>query len=160
MARRIMNSGLFSINKSFSIPTFTINRTASSSIAVNNLKILGVGAGTKPIEKMQKTLTEKGYNNIKLLGLYNTKESDQKLLAALKEKQWDAVTIGSYVNGFDQAAHYQEEGVSTDRTDILLWFNRVLNLVHESAPKSKIVLLKGPHDFHDAIQRIMGAEEK
>ncbi|CAF4252918.1 unnamed protein product, partial [Adineta steineri] len=94
MARRIMNSGLFSINKSFSIPTFTINRTASSSIAVNNLKILGVGAGTKPIEKMQKTLTEKGYNNIKLLGLYNTKESDQKLLAALKEKQWDAVTIG------------------------------------------------------------------
>jgi hypothetical protein len=68
--------------------------------------------------------------------------------------------VGSYVNGFDQAAHYQEEGVSTDRTDILFWFNRVLNLVHESAPKSKIVLLKSPQDLQDAIQRIMGAEQK
>jgi hypothetical protein len=50
--------------------------------------------------------------------------------------------------------------VSTDRTDILFWFNRVLNLVHESAPKSKIVLLKSPQDLQDAIQRIMGAEQK
>jgi hypothetical protein len=50
--------------------------------------------------------------------------------------------------------------VSTDRTDILFWFNRVLNLVHELAPKSKIVLLKSPQDLQDAIQRIMGAEQK
>jgi hypothetical protein len=59
------------------------------------LKILGVGAGTKPIAKTQKTLTEMGYDNVKLLGLYNTKESDQEFLTALKEKQWDAIAIGS-----------------------------------------------------------------
>jgi hypothetical protein len=35
-----------------------------------------------------------GFNNITVFGIYNTKESDQKLIAALKEKQWDAVAIG------------------------------------------------------------------
>ncbi len=68
--------------------------------------------------------------------------------------------VGSYVNGFDQAAHYHEKGVSTDRTEILLWFNRVLNLIHELAPKSKIILLKSPQDLFDAIQRILSVERK
>jgi hypothetical protein len=35
-----------------------------------------------------------GYKNAKLMGVVNTKECDQKLIAALKEKQWDAVAIG------------------------------------------------------------------
>lgn len=50
--------------------------------------------------------------------------------------------------------------MSTDRTEILLWFNRILNFVHESAPKAKIILLKGPEDTMDGIQRIMGGEQK
>ncbi|CAF1180698.1 unnamed protein product [Didymodactylos carnosus] len=160
MTRRLITSSLFSINKNFSIPTLIINRAVSSTIGLNDLKILGFGAGNKPVPEARKSLAEKGYNNIKIFGIYNTKESDQELIAALKEKQWDVVAIGSYVNGFDQAAHYQEKGVSTDRTEILLWFNRVLNLVHELAPKSKIVLLKSPHDLFDGIQRILGVEQK
>ncbi|UJR16909.1 hypothetical protein I4U23_003807 [Adineta vaga] len=138
MARRLFNT-------SFSIPTLIINRTLTSETSVKALKILGVGAG---------------YSNFKPLGLHNTKESDQEFINALKEKQWDVVAIGAYVNGFDQAAHYREKGVSEDRVDILHWFNRVLNLVHELAPKAKIVLLKGPLDFSEAIPRIMNGEQK
>jgi hypothetical protein len=37
-----------------------------------------------------------GYKNAKLIGVVNTKESDQELIAALKEKQWDAISIGSF----------------------------------------------------------------
>ena len=59
------------------------------------MKILGIGAGNKPVPTMQKYLMEMGYNNFKIFGIYNTKESDEKLIAALKEKQWDAVAIGS-----------------------------------------------------------------
>jgi hypothetical protein len=68
--------------------------------------------------------------------------------------------VGGYVNGYDQAGKYHEKDVSTDRGQILLWFNRVLNVIHELAPKSKILLLKSPQDVHDGIQRVMGAEQK
>ncbi len=55
---------------------------------------------------------------------------------------------------------FEHKNVPTDRADILLWFNRVLNIIHELAPKSKIILVKSPQDIHDAVQRIMGAEQK
>ena len=42
----------------------------------------------------EKYLLKLGYKNAKLLGVYNTKESDEELIAALKEKQWDAISIG------------------------------------------------------------------
>ena len=67
--------------------------------------------------------------------------------------------VGGYVNGYDQSRKYQEKDVSTDREEILLWFNRVLNVIHELAPKSKIILLKSPQDVHDGIQRNMGGEQ-
>jgi hypothetical protein len=68
---------------------------ASSTTDIKKLKILGVGAGNKPVPKMQKVLKELGYDNMKIFGIYNTKESDQEFLKALKEKEWDAVCIGS-----------------------------------------------------------------
>ncbi len=45
-------------------------------------------------DEAQKYLISLGYKNSKLLGVYNTVESDQELIAALKEKQWDAISIG------------------------------------------------------------------
>ncbi|CAF1532439.1 unnamed protein product, partial [Adineta steineri] len=78
----------------------------------------------------------------------------------LKEQQWDAISIGGYVNGFDQSALYHEKDVPTDRADILHWFNRLLNVIHQLAPKSKIILVKSPQDIHDGIQRIMVKEQK
>ncbi len=45
-------------------------------------------------DEAQKSLISLGYTNSKLIGVYNTVESDQELIAALKEKQWDAISIG------------------------------------------------------------------
>lgn len=165
-----------------SLPTVVIKRAISSNTPSYDWKIFGVGAGKKPVPEAQKKLAALGYKNMKLLGIYNTNESDQEVIAGLKEKQWDVVVIGSffiqhcwmsllhwpffsvvaggYVNGFDQDAKYHEKGIPTDRAEILLWFNRVLNLVQELAPKAKIVLVKSPQDVHDGIQRIMGAQQK
>ena len=56
------------------MPTSILNRTASSAPSLYEKKILAIAA--------------------KLLGVYNTRESDEELIAALKEQQWDAISIG------------------------------------------------------------------
>ncbi|CAF1054360.1 unnamed protein product [Adineta ricciae] len=152
MSRRLFNAG-------FSSSTYVITRTLASKVAVQDLKILGVGAGNKPVADAQKQLASLGYKQTKIFGIYNTKKSDQEFINALKEKQWDIVALGGYVNGFDQASKYHEEGVSTDRAEILHWFNRILNLVHKLAPNAKIVLLKGPQDLPDALERVVNQEK-
>ncbi|CAF0804829.1 unnamed protein product [Adineta steineri] len=143
MSLRLITSSLFSIRKAFSIPAVIINRSVSTTGASYEWKILALGAGNKVVPEAQKSL-----------------ESDQKVIAALKEQQWDAISIGDYVNGFDQSVPYHVEDVPTDRADILHWFNRLLNVIHQLAPKSKIILVKSPQDIHDGIQRIMVKEQK
>lgn len=68
--------------------------------------------------------------------------------------------VGGHVNGFDISMQFGHPNVPSDRGDILIWFNRLLNIIHEFAPKSKIILVKSPEDIHPAIQRIMGTEQK
>ncbi len=36
------------------------------------------------------------------------------------------------------------------------WFNRVLNIVHANAPRSKIILVRGPEDVVAPIERELG----
>ncbi|CAF1319317.1 unnamed protein product [Adineta ricciae] len=129
MSRRLFNAG-------FSSSTYVITRTLASKVAVQDLKILGVGAGNKPVADAQKQLASLGYKQTKIFGIYNTKKSDQEFINALKEKQWDVVALGGYVNGFDQAPKY-----------------------HEEAPNAKIVLLKGPQDLPDALERVVNQEK-
>jgi hypothetical protein len=40
---------------------------------------------------------------------------------------------------------------ATDETTV--WFNRVLNITHANAPKSKIILVRGPEDVVSAIEQ-------
>ena len=69
-------------------------RAVSSTTTTYNWNILALGAGKKTADKAQKFINSLGYKNTKLINVNNTKESDQELIAALKEKQWDAVSIG------------------------------------------------------------------
>lgn len=55
---------------------------------------------------------------------------------------------------------FNDKHIPSDRGEILLWFNRFLNIIHELAPKSKIILVKSGQDIHDGIQRIMGGGPK
>ncbi len=56
------------------------------------------------------------------------------------------------MNGFDSA--FPRE-VTT-----LHWFNRLVNLVHEHAPKAKLIFTTGPDDLTDSFERVLGSLEK
>ena len=58
------------------------------------MNILAIGATKNMAEGAERSLKALGYKNSKLLGVYNTEESDQELITALKEKKWDAISIG------------------------------------------------------------------
>ena len=76
------------------MPTSILNRTASSAPSLYEKKILAIGATKGMAGEADKYLKKLGYKNAKLLGVYNTRESDEELIAALKEQQWDAISIG------------------------------------------------------------------
>jgi hypothetical protein len=73
--------------------------------------------------------------------------------------QWDYffrwyidTLLGGGLNGFDDA--FPKE-ITT-----LHWFNRVVNIVHEHAPKAKIIFVSSPNDIMDSIERVLGSQEK
>ena len=76
------------------MPTLLINRAASSTAGLYDKKILALGAGKKLPVEVEKALISFGYKNSKIIGVEDTKESDQELIDVLKEKEWDAISIG------------------------------------------------------------------
>jgi len=81
--------------------------------------------------------------------LTNDDAGDARLEAELTRAEYDGVAIGGYINGQD-AVHFP----ATEETTA--WFNRVLNIVHAHAPRSKIILVRGPEDVVPAIERVLG----
>jgi L-alanine-DL-glutamate epimerase-like enolase superfamily enzyme len=86
----------FSLWKRFSIPPLIVDRTVSFKVALYETKLLVIGASKKMAAEAQKSLTALGYKNSKVLGVCNTAESDQEVITALKERQWDAISIGMF----------------------------------------------------------------
>ena len=76
-------------------------------------------------------------------------QCDARLVTELKQTEYDGVAIGGYINGQD-AVNFP----ATEETTA--WFNRVLNIVHAHAPRSKIILVRGPEDIVPAIERELG----
>ena len=62
------------------------------------------------------------------------------------------VFLGGGLNGFDD--DFPKE-ITT-----LHWFNRVVNLIHEHAPKAKVIFVSGPQDIEDSIQRVLTSQVK
>ncbi|UJR15910.1 hypothetical protein I4U23_002831 [Adineta vaga] len=114
-------------------------------------KILGIGRGAETAEKAEKYMRELNFPNAKVIALQNDKASDDKFIEILKSDEWDGVSVGGGINGFDDAF---EKEVTT-----LHWFNRIVNLVHEHAPKAKLIFVTGPNDIADAAERVLGAIE-
>jgi hypothetical protein len=81
--------------------------------------------------------------------LTNDEAGDARLVAELKRAEYDGVAIGGYINGQD-AVNFP----ATEETTV--WFNRVLNIVHANASRSKIMLLRGPDDIIPAIGQVHG----
>ena len=111
-------------------------------------RILGFGRHPEIAAAVQERLRSLGFqaNNFVLT---NDDAGDAQLVAELKRAEYDGVAIGGYINGQD-AVNFP----ATEETTV--WFNRVLNIVHANAPRSKIILVRGPEDAVPAIERVLG----
>jgi hypothetical protein len=121
--------------------------TASSS-RPTGWRILGFGKHPEIAASVQEKLRSLGFQATNFV-LTNDEAGDARLVAELKRAEYDGVAIGGYINGQD-AVHFP----ATEETTI--WFNRVLNIIHANAPRSKIILVRGPEDAVPAIERVLG----
>jgi hypothetical protein len=114
-------------------------------------RILGFGKHPEIAAAVQEKLRSLGFQATNFV-LTNDEAGDARLVDELKQAEYDGVAIGGYINGQD-AVNFP----ATEETTV--WFNRVLNIVHENAPKSKIILVRGPEDIVPAIERVLGKNQ-
>jgi hypothetical protein len=127
---------------------FNGNMSSVMSSGPTGWRILGFGKHPEIAAAVQAKLRSLGFqaNNFVLT---DDEAGDARLIAELKQAEYDGVAIGGYINGQD-AVNFP----ATEETT--LWFNRVLNIVHANAPRSKIILVRGPEDVVPAIERVLG----
>jgi hypothetical protein len=111
-------------------------------------RILGFGKHPGIAASVQEKLRSLGFQATNF-ALTNDEAGDARLVAELQRAEYDGVAIGGYINGQD-AVNFPATGETT------VWFNRVLNIVHANAPRSKIILVRGPEDVVPAIERVLG----
>jgi hypothetical protein len=111
-------------------------------------RVLGFGKHPEIAAALQENLRSLGFQAT-MFALTNDDAGDARLVAELRRAEYDGVAIGGYINGQD-AVNFP----ATEETTA--WFNRVLNIVHASAPSSKIILVRGPEDVVPAIERVLG----
>jgi hypothetical protein len=109
--------------------------------------VLGFGRTPEIAAAIQAILREANYRATTFV-LTDDEEGDARLVAALQAERYDAVGIGGAING-------QMAGMpATEQSTI--WFNRVLNLIAEHAPGTKVALVRGPDDALPALERVLG----
>ena len=119
-----------------------------SSSRLTGWRILGFGKHPEIAAAVQQKLRSLGFQATNFV-LTNDEAGDSRLVAELKRAEYDGVAIGGYLNGQD-AVNFPATEVTT------IWFNRVLNIVHANAPRSKIILVRGPEEIVPAIERVLG----
>ena len=110
------------------------------------VRILGVGKRAENASAMQELLREAGYD-ARNFAIGDDAEGDALLVREL-QAGCDAVLIGSFING-----QHAELPASPQTT---AWFNRILNLVAEHAPGTRIVLVRKPSDAAETVARVLG----
>jgi hypothetical protein len=120
----------------------------ASSSRPTGWRILGFGKHPEIAAAVQAKLRSLGLQATNFV-LTNDEAGDARLVAELKGAEYDGVAIGGYINGQD-AVNFPATVETT------IWFNRVLNIIHSNAPRSKIILVRGPEDVVPAIDRVLG----
>jgi len=111
-------------------------------------RILGFGKHPEIAAAVQERLRLLGFQAT-AFALTNDEAGDARLVSELKRAEYDGVVIGGYINGQDSVNF-----PATEETTV--WFNRVLNIIHANAPSTKIILVRGPEDVVQAIERVLG----
>jgi hypothetical protein len=127
---------------------FNSRMSATSSSSPMGWRILGFGKHPEIAAAIQEKLRSVGFQATNFV-LTNDEAGDARLVSELKRAEYDGVAIGGYINGQD-AVNFPATGETP------IWFNRVLNIVHANAPRSKIILVRGPEDIVPAIERVLG----
>ena len=109
-------------------------------------RVLGFGAHEHVARGVQDRLRQAGLRAT-ALAVADNATGDALLAEALAADTYDAVAIGGFLSGQDPA--------SPPTPASTLWFNRVLNLVHERAPQAQIVLVRGPQNAVADIERVL-----
>jgi hypothetical protein len=112
-------------------------------------RVLGFGKDDNVAAAVEENLRAEGMRATSFT-LTDDAAGDQRLVEHLDDGSWDAVVIGGFISG--QSPH----APPTPQTTV--WFNRVLNLIHERAPSTKLVLVTGPSDVLPAIRRELGTQ--
>ncbi|MDR2987977.1 MAG: hypothetical protein LBV34_24385 [Nocardiopsaceae bacterium] len=110
-------------------------------------RVLGFGRKPEVAAAVQAGLRSEGIR-ARAFALSDDADGDARLVSELRASTYDGVAIGGFINGQDPAVR------PTYATT--LWFNRVLNLVHDHAPLAKIILVRDPEDALPAIRRVLG----
>src|SRR5512140_3115532 len=110
--------------------------SSASSSHPAGWRILGFGKHAEIAAAVQAKLRSCGFEATNFV-LTNDEAGDARLLAELRRAEYDGVAIGGYINGQD-AVNFPATQETT------AWFNRILNIVHANAPRSKIILERGP----------------
>ncbi len=122
--------------------------TNASSSRPRGWRILGFGKHPEIAAAVQEKLRSLGFQATNF-ALTNDEAGDARLVAELARAEYDGVTIGGYINGQDSVNFPATEETTA-------WFNRILNIVHANARRSKIILVRGPEDVVPAIERVLG----
>ena len=110
-------------------------------------RVLGFGRDPGVSAAIQEGLRAQGIR-ARAFALTDDPDGDARLERELREASYDGVAIGGFING--QNPDVRPTSGTT------LWFNRVLNIIHSHAPRSKIILVREPADALPAIQRVLG----
>lgn len=121
--------------------------SAASSRAAG-WRLLGFGKHPEIAATIRERLTSLGFRPT-IFVLTDDSAGDARLVEELRRAEYDGVAIGGYINGQDPVNFPASLETTT-------WFNRVLNIIHANAPKSRIILVRGPEDVVAAIERVLG----
>jgi hypothetical protein len=110
------------------------------------LRILGIGKRAENAAAMQELLRSAGYDATNF-AITDDAEGDALLVGELRSGGYDAVSIGSFING-----QHAELSATPETT---AWFNRILNLIAEHAPGTKVVLVRRPSEVVEAVHAVL-----
>jgi hypothetical protein len=110
------------------------------------MRILGVGKRAENASAMQQLLSDAGHD-ARNFAISDDAAGDEILVREL-QAGCDAVLIGSFING------QHAEMPATEQTTA--WFNRILNLIAEHAPGTRVILVRKPSEVVRATNAVLG----
>jgi hypothetical protein len=110
-------------------------------------RILGFGADEDIALTNQNRMRDDGLRAT-VITVADDVASDKRLTEELKKDTYDGVAIGGLISS-------QMPG-SSPTSRMSLWFERLLNIVQDNAPATKIILVLGPDDILPAVKRVLG----